>query len=212
MPHVSGNVQHLFFCVHEHRESFHLFRTSLTFFSAVFCSFCCASLSLLWPHLFLLYSFGCYQEWNRAPHPFFMYQDCISLLNFIFEPSQLDLSRASKLHFSLCPLPIRIPRGLFLHIRWFPSAGNQSAQRSNSPPSLLNWWNPAGHTRSQSLTLGTEVPRSECLEKPQTPLKILLTVPWVSRTYEKGSWPHTLRFQVVQLPMTNLKANRKNLN
>ena len=43
-------------------------------------------------------------------------------------PSQLDLSGASKLHFSLCPLPTRVSRGLFfLHIRWFPSAGNQSA-------------------------------------------------------------------------------------
>lgn len=78
-------VQHLFFCVHEHRESFHLFRPSLIFFSAVFCSFCCASLSLLRLHLFLLYSIGCYQEWDCAPRPFFMYQDCISLLNFIFE-------------------------------------------------------------------------------------------------------------------------------
>lgn len=99
-------------------------------------------------------------------------------------PSQLDLSGVSRLHFSLCPLPIHVPRGLFLsHIRGFPSAGDQRARRSNSLPILLNWWNPVGHTRSQSLTLGTEVPRSECLQKPQIPLKILPTVPRVSRTY-----------------------------
>ena len=122
-------VQHLFFCVHEHRESFHLFRPSLIFFFQQ----CFVVFAVQVFHFFgRIYSYFIQLDAIRNGTALHAHSSCIrtasrSLILYL-RPSQLDLSGASKLHFSLCPLPTRVSQGLFfLHIRWFPSAGNQSA-------------------------------------------------------------------------------------
>lgn len=151
MPHVSGIIQYLSFCVHEHRVPFHLFRASFTFFQQCFVVFT-VQVSHFFGHI---YSCFIHLDAVRNGTVLHAHSSCIRTgsqsLTLYLRPSRLDLSWVSKLHFSLCPLCICVPRELFLlHIRWFPSAGNHRSQRSNHLRILLNWGNPVGHTGSQS--------------------------------------------------------------